>query len=705
MNAELTEQAEAAREAGAAAGFTGAQCANETADCTHAAPAAAAVRTPGLYRSSYEHDACGIGALAHLKGQRSHAMLDDALSALVNLEHRGGTGLGAQHRRRRRRAVPDPAPLLPQGSPEVRASFLARRGRLRRGHALLPARRRPRASRDGEARRSRRAARSCGHPADVLARGACRPAATSVRPRRRACPPSCRRSCAAPPTSTLVGDFERKLYVCRRTIEQRRRRQRRRLRARSSTCCSMSCAHDRVQGHAWWPRRCAASSRDLNDAAVETSHGACALALLHEHHAVSWERAHPEPLHRPQRRDQHAARQHQLDTRSRAETVQRRSLGADLRAGAAHHQSARARTRRSSTTCWSSSDHERPSARHAPSPMMIPEPWDHNEPHLRQAPRLRRVPVHAHGAVGRPGGHRVHRRTACSAPCSIATACVRRATTSPRDDSAHPVVARSGALDVDPANDAAVPGCLGPRTRCSMVDPGQGRVHLRTMRFKRPVTPTRSRTAIGWIEAETLAVDDRWRPRCPAEAARRCRRRGRGPFGRAVWRYAGLPLTTTCEEAGASPWPMPGQGARWHPWATDTPLACLSKRPATASSITSTSCSPQVTNPPIDALRESLTSPASAAVSWVTTATCSRTARAIRAAWCSLDTPPCCTHGRVRCACAAIGRVGFKAAALRVPPMRRDAAEGAPEARALEELVQASVERARARRREHPGRC
>ena len=93
MNAELTEQAEAARETGAAAGVTGAQCANETADCTHAAPAAAAVRTPGLYRSSYEHDACGIGALAHLKGQRSHAMLDDALSVLVNLEHRGGTGL------------------------------------------------------------------------------------------------------------------------------------------------------------------------------------------------------------------------------------------------------------------------------------------------------------------------------------------------------------------------------------------------------------------------------------------------------------------------------------------------------------------------------------------------------------------------------------------------------------------------------------
>ena len=75
MNAELTEQAEAAREAGAAAGFTGAQCANETADCTHAAPAAAAVRTPGLYRSSYEHDACGIGAVVSPNGHPPPAKL------------------------------------------------------------------------------------------------------------------------------------------------------------------------------------------------------------------------------------------------------------------------------------------------------------------------------------------------------------------------------------------------------------------------------------------------------------------------------------------------------------------------------------------------------------------------------------------------------------------------------------------------------
>ena len=46
-----------------------------------------------LYRPEFEHDACGIGALASIKGERSHQILDDALSVLVNLEHRGGVGL------------------------------------------------------------------------------------------------------------------------------------------------------------------------------------------------------------------------------------------------------------------------------------------------------------------------------------------------------------------------------------------------------------------------------------------------------------------------------------------------------------------------------------------------------------------------------------------------------------------------------------
>jgi len=46
----------------------------------------------GLYSQRYEHDACGIGMLANIKGIRSHKVLTDALDALVHLSHRGGTG-------------------------------------------------------------------------------------------------------------------------------------------------------------------------------------------------------------------------------------------------------------------------------------------------------------------------------------------------------------------------------------------------------------------------------------------------------------------------------------------------------------------------------------------------------------------------------------------------------------------------------------
>jgi glutamate synthase domain-containing protein 2/glutamate synthase domain-containing protein 1/glutamate synthase domain-containing protein 3 len=53
------------------------------------------IRTPGLYDPAYEHDACGIGLVARLDGTASHETVRRALSALVNLEHRGASGADA----------------------------------------------------------------------------------------------------------------------------------------------------------------------------------------------------------------------------------------------------------------------------------------------------------------------------------------------------------------------------------------------------------------------------------------------------------------------------------------------------------------------------------------------------------------------------------------------------------------------------------
>ncbi|MBW3096336.1 glutamate synthase large subunit [Pseudohoeflea sp. DP4N28-3] len=46
----------------------------------------------GLYDPRNEHDACGVGFIAHMKGEKSHAIIEDGLSMLENLTHRGAVG-------------------------------------------------------------------------------------------------------------------------------------------------------------------------------------------------------------------------------------------------------------------------------------------------------------------------------------------------------------------------------------------------------------------------------------------------------------------------------------------------------------------------------------------------------------------------------------------------------------------------------------
>ena len=46
----------------------------------------------GLYNPSFEHDACGIGTIVNIDGEKSHEILSDCLTILEKLEHRGGTG-------------------------------------------------------------------------------------------------------------------------------------------------------------------------------------------------------------------------------------------------------------------------------------------------------------------------------------------------------------------------------------------------------------------------------------------------------------------------------------------------------------------------------------------------------------------------------------------------------------------------------------
>ena len=46
----------------------------------------------GLYDPAMEHDACGVGFVAHIKGQKSHSIVEQGLLILKNLTHRGAVG-------------------------------------------------------------------------------------------------------------------------------------------------------------------------------------------------------------------------------------------------------------------------------------------------------------------------------------------------------------------------------------------------------------------------------------------------------------------------------------------------------------------------------------------------------------------------------------------------------------------------------------
>ena len=239
----------------------------------------------GLYRQEFEHDACGIGALAHLKGKRSHQMIDDALSVLVNLEHRGGVGLeknagdGAgilfqiPHRFFRKEAqkygrlLPDEGDygvamvFLPMDLEGVAAGMrIFEEGCAKRGIPLLFWR---------------------DVPVDPHDLGQ-----TALD-----CMPTMKQAFLGRPDDAPAGEqFERQLFVCRRTIEKAAKTAPE-IDGKIFYICSMSSRTIVYKGMlvATQMRR---FFRDLGDASTET-----AAALVHSRYSTnttpSWERAHP----------------------------------------------------------------------------------------------------------------------------------------------------------------------------------------------------------------------------------------------------------------------------------------------------------------------------------------------------------------------------------------------------------------------------
>ena len=46
----------------------------------------------GLYSPEQEHDSCGVGLVANVKGGKSHQIIEEGIQVLLNLGHRGAAG-------------------------------------------------------------------------------------------------------------------------------------------------------------------------------------------------------------------------------------------------------------------------------------------------------------------------------------------------------------------------------------------------------------------------------------------------------------------------------------------------------------------------------------------------------------------------------------------------------------------------------------
>ena len=538
-------------------------------------------RQPGLYRSEFEHDACGIGAIAHLKGQRSHQTLDDALSVLVNLEHRGGKGLerntgdGAgvlfqiPHRFFRKEAQKEGQLLPDEGDYGVAMLFFPHDDE----QGVRDAKR---VFEEGCAK--------CGVPLMFWREVPVDP--HDLGDSARACMPTILQAFLRRPEDVERGiDFERKLYVTRRTIE-RAADANPALTGKIFYVCSMSTRTIVYKGMlvATQMRR---FFTDLNDAAVET-----ALALVHSRYSTnttpSWERAHP---------NRYIIHNGEINTlrgnvswiRAREPHLYSPVLGADL------EQVMPVINKEGSDSAILDNVLEfltmngRPLDRAVT--MMIPEPWDKN-PNLSAKRRsydayqsMLMEPWDGPAAIaftdGKLFGAALDRNGLRPARYYVT-----------RDDR---IILSSevGTIDVDPTNIQQA-GCLGPGEMLE-VDPDQGRVIWNDEIRDKYANQKPFRD---WLDDETLKVEDLREPE-PGELDEA--------------RDAGISLTTRMAKLGyhyddvdEAIRPMAtGAKVPLASMGVDSPLACLSKKTRSFFDYFHQLFA-QVTNPPIDALRENM---------------------------------------------------------------------------------------------------
>ena len=255
------------------------------------------MKAQGLYDPKFEHDACGVAFVAHLGAPPSHEVVSRALDALERLEHRGAAGADAD--------TGDGAGILIR----IPHELFSRRG-------AAAGARRATASLSVSCRRARRLRLELEEllEATVEAEGQRLlgwrdvPVDPTLAGETAQLFAPCIRQLFVGAADGLDQDaFERKLYVIRRVAENA---------AGAELVIPSFSSRTIVYKGMLTPPQLRRYFPDLRDERVVEPVRARALALLDQHVPELGARA-PLPAGRPQRRDQHAARQRQLDARPR----------------------------------------------------------------------------------------------------------------------------------------------------------------------------------------------------------------------------------------------------------------------------------------------------------------------------------------------------------------------------------------------------
>lgn len=547
---------------------------------------------PTLYRPEFEHDACGIGALAAIDGTRSHQILDDALSVLVNLEHRGGKGLerntgdGAgilfqvPHHFFRKEAQRCGHLLPDEGDYGVAMLFFPRDDR-----GVADARR---VFEDGCA--------EAGVP--VLFWRTVPTDPHDLGTTARACMPTILQAFLKRPDDVERGDdFERRLYLCRRTIEKRADAEHA-LAGKVFYVCSMS-AHTIVYKGMLVATQMRGFYPDLADAAVKT-----AVALVHSRYSTnttpSWERAHP---------NRYLIHNGEINT-LKGNVNWIRAREPNLYSPVFQHDLERVLpiiNREGSDSAILDNVFEflvmngRSMTR--TTSLLIPEPWDLNNelPSERRAydayQSMLMEPWDGPAAIAFTDG-----RTLGAALDRNGLRPARYYVT--RDDR-FLLSSEVGTIEVDPANVLEC-GCLGPGEMIE-IDLAAGRIR-KNDEIRRAFAKLKPFEA--WIADETLTLDDLVRQserrKAAAEAAGRDGASAvpSTPAAPESFTQTAMKLGLAWDDVNEVIAPMAQTGtAPLASMGIDAPLACLSARPRSFFDYFYQLFA-QVTNPPIDALRE-----------------------------------------------------------------------------------------------------